>query len=130
MAEAPSSLRIDKWLWAARFFKSRSLAAKAVDAGQVRVGEERVKPARELKSGETLHIRIGDTEFEVRVLGLAAMRGPAAQAALLYEESAGSRARREASREKRRIEPEPAAGRVGRPTKRDRRLIHRFTGDG
>jgi len=121
------SVRVDKWLWAARFFKSRSLAAKAVEAGSVRVDEERVKPARELRVGDMLRIRNGASEWEVRVLGLSSVRGPAPQAAKLYEESQASREGRERAREQRRLAPEPAAGRLGRPTKRDRRQIHRFT---
>ncbi|HXC40059.1 MAG TPA: RNA-binding S4 domain-containing protein [Burkholderiales bacterium] len=125
-------IRIDKWLWAARFFKSRSLAAKAVESGAARVGGERVKPAREVKPGEVLRIRNGTVEWEVIVLALSAVRGPAAHAAGLYEETAASREKRERARERRRLAPEPAAQRQGqgRPTKRDRRLIHRFTDGG
>lgn len=120
-------VRVDKWLWAARFFKSRSLAAKAVEGGKVRIGDERVKPSRELRLDEVLAVRIGDTEWTVRILGLSGVRGPAPQAALLYEETAESRERREKDRETRRYQPEPLSDRRGRPTKRDRRLIHRFT---
>ena len=127
MAGQLASVRIDKWLWAARFFKSRSLAARAVEGGKVRIGDERVKPSRDVKVGETLSIRIGEGEWIVSVLALSGLRGPAKQAALLYEENAESRARREASRELRRLQVEPTANRAGRPTKRDRRFIHRFT---
>lgn len=123
----PGGVRLDKWLWAARFFKSRSLAAKAVEGGKVRVGDERVKPSRELKLGETLAVRIGDTEWTIRVHGLSGVRGPAPQAALLYEETPESRERRDKARETHRYQPEPSSDRSGRPTKRDRRLIHRFT---
>ena len=121
-------LRIDKWLWAARFFKTRGLAAKAVDGGRVRVNGEGPKPSRILKPGDELAIRAGELEWVVEVRALSRQRGPAAQAALLYAEREDSRARREAAIALRKVEPHPAAGVKGRPTKRDRRLIHRFTG--
>ncbi len=121
-------LRIDKWLWAARFFKTRGLAAKAVDGGRVRVNGEGPKPSRILKPGDELAIRVGELEWVVEVRALSRQRGPAAQAALLYAEREDSRARREAAIALRKVEPHPAAGVKGRPTKRDRRLIHRFTG--
>ena len=122
-------LRIDKWLWAARFFKTRSLAAKALDGGKVRVNGESAKPARALKVGDEIAIRIGDLEWVVDVRALSRSRGPASQAALLYEEHADSRARREAAIAARKTHRHPAADVKGRPTKKDRRLIHRFTGD-
>ncbi len=127
MSHGSGGVRVDKWLWAARFFKSRSLAAKAVDGGKVRIGDERVKPSREVRVDEMIVIRAGELEWTVRVLALSAVRGPAAHAALLYEETADSRERRDKARELRRNQPEPLADRGGRPTKRDRRLIHRFT---
>jgi len=122
-------LRIDKWLWAARFFKTRSLAAKAVDGGKVRLNGEGAKPSRALKRGDELAIRVGELEWVVEVLALSARRGPAAQAVLLYAEREDSRERRQAAIAQRRAQPHPAAGVKGRPTKKDRRLIHRFTGD-
>ena len=122
-------LRIDKWLWAARFFKTRSLAAKAVDGGRVRVNGEGAKPARVLKPGDELAIRAGELDWVVEVKALSRQRGPAAQAALLYAEREDSRARRLAAVAMRKAQPHPAAGVKGRPTKKDRRLIHRFTGD-
>ena len=122
-------LRIDKWLWAARFFKARSLAAKAVDAGKVRVHGELAKPARALRVGDVVSIRAGELEWVLEVLALSRLRGPAAQAALLYAEREDSRARRQAQIAQRKTQPHPAAGVKGRPTKKDRRLIHRFTGD-
>ncbi|MBE0613235.1 MAG: RNA-binding S4 domain-containing protein [Burkholderiales bacterium] len=120
-------LRIDKWLWAARFYKTRSLAAKAVDAGRVRVNGEGAKPARALKPGDELAIRVGELEWVVEVMALSRQRGPAVQAALLYVEREDSRARRVAAIAKRKTQPHPAAGVKGRPTKKDRRMIHRFT---
>jgi len=126
---ASEPVRIDKWLWAARFFKTRSLAAKAVDGGKVRVNGEGAKPSRTIKPGDELTIRVGELEWVVEVMALSRQRGPAAQAALLYAEREDSRERRQAAIAKRKAQPHPAAGVKGRPTKRDRRLIHRFTGN-
>jgi ribosome-associated heat shock protein Hsp15 len=126
---APEAVRLDKWLWAARFFKTRSLAAKAVDGGRVRLNGEGAKPSRELKPGDELAIRAGESEWVVEVKALSRQRGPAAQAALLYTEREDSRSRREAAMALRKAQPHPAALVKGRPTKKDRRLIHRFTGD-
>jgi ribosome-associated heat shock protein Hsp15 len=125
---APEPMRIDKWLWAARFFKTRSLAAKAVDGGRVWLNGEGAKPSRALKPGDELAIRVGELEWVVEVKALSRQRGPAAQAALLYAEREDSRARRQAAIALRKAQPDPAAGVKGRPTKKDRRLIHRFTG--
>lgn len=122
-------LRLDKWLWAARFFKTRSLAAKAVAGGRVRVNGAGAKPARALKVGDELALRAGELEWVVEVRVLSGKRGPAARSALLYAERADSRARREAAMARRKVEPHPAAGVKGRPTKKNRRLIHRFTGN-
>jgi ribosome-associated heat shock protein Hsp15 len=119
-------MRIDKWLWAARFFRTRGLAQDAIDAGRVRVGDERVKVARTLKVGETVSVRIGEVERVVVVRGLSEERGPAPVAQRLYEETADSVAAREAARERRRLEAEPARGIEGRPTKRDRRALDRL----
>lgn len=117
-------LRIDKWLWAARFFKTRSLAAQAVEGGKVRVAGDRVKPARELKPGDQVQIRAGELEWNISVRALSERRGPAVEAARLYEESPDSRARREAILAQRRAAPHPLT--PGRPTKRDRRVLERF----
>jgi ribosome-associated heat shock protein Hsp15 len=122
-------VRLDKWLWAARFFKTRSLAVKAVDGGRVRVNGEGAKPSRDIKRGDELAIRVGELEWVVEVKALSRQRGPAAQAALLYAEREDSRARRQAALALRKVQPHPAAGVKGRPTKKDRRLIHRFTGN-
>ena len=123
-----AALRIDKWLWAARFFKTRSLAAKAVEGGKVRINGESAKPARAVKPGDELAIHAGETEWLVEVLGVSRQRGPAAQAALLYAEREDSRARRAALAAQRKTQAHPAASVKGRPTKKDRRLIYRFTG--
>ncbi len=129
MIEASEKLRIDKWLWAARFFKTRSLAAQAVDAGRVKLAGERIKPSKEIKPGDRLRIHIGEFDWDVEVLGVSAHRGPAEQARQLYLEDASSQARRRTQVDERRLMANPAAELKGRPTKRDRRLIHRFTGE-
>ena len=121
-------LRIDKWLWAARFFKTRALAADAVEGGKVHLNGVRVKPSKALNVGDRLEIHVGRFEFVVSVLGLSPRRGPASEAAKLYEETAGSRAAREALALQLKAEAAAGMERQGRPTKRDRRQIHRFTG--
>jgi len=121
-------MRLDKWLWAARFFKTRSLAQQAITSGRVRVDELRVKPSQEVKPGSSLAIRIGDYDWKIAVRGLSEKRGPATQARLLYEESQESRAERERRMDIRRFSPEPAAQIKGRPTKRDRRKLDDWTG--
>jgi len=120
-------VRIDKWLWAARFFKTRSLAAKAVDGGKVKLNGERVKPAKDLKPGDELVIRVGELEWVIGVIELSERRGPAESARRLYTETAASVERRQRAIEDRRIQVGPVREERGRPTKRDRRLIHRFT---
>ena len=122
---ADGRVRVDKWLWAARFFKTRALACAAVDGGAVRLNGERVKPAHALKAGDELRVRRGEQEFTVTVLALDTRRGPASQAQLLYAETAASQAARQAAAEARSLAPEPEHR--GRPTKRDRRRIIRFT---
>jgi ribosome-associated heat shock protein Hsp15 len=125
-----SRLRIDKWLWAARFFKTRSLASDAIDLGRVHLNGARIKPAHEVHVGDQLDIQVGDTRFEVKVLALSAVRGPAPVARLLYEESAASIAQREERRTVRAAAPEPALHIKGRPTKREGRALRRlWTGD-
>src|SRR5947208_2547351 len=115
--------RLDRWLWAARFFKTRSLAQKAVAGGRVQLNGDRTKPAHEVKAGDMLVVRVGDWRWEVKVRALAERRGPAEEARKLYEETAESRAERERRGDLRRWGAEPAAALKGRPTKRDRRLI-------
>jgi ribosome-associated heat shock protein Hsp15 len=120
--------RLDKWLWAARFFKHRSGATEAVDGGKVRLNGHAVKPAREVKPGDLLEITVGEQQFTVAVRAIADKRGPASIAQTLYAETPESLARRELQREQRRIAPPPGADLHGRPTKRDRRRIDRFQG--
>jgi ribosome-associated heat shock protein Hsp15 len=118
-------MRIDKWLWAARFYKTRSLATAAVDGGHVEVNGERVKPAKQIGEGAELRIRMNQYTYVVRVLGLAERRGPAAEARKLDEETEDSRRERERLAEQRRLAPPPAYEEGGRPTKRDRRDMAR-----
>jgi ribosome-associated heat shock protein Hsp15 len=122
------SVRIDKWLWAARFFKTRSMAADAVERGRVRMGGEPVKPARAVKLNDKLAIDNGSDRWEVVVLGMSDKRGPAPVARELYRETEESIARRENDSEARRLFPEPGSSIKGRPTKRDRRAISRAGG--
>ena len=121
-----SGIRIDKWLWAARFFKTRSLATDAVGGGKVKLNGAPTKPARDVKPGDQLEISNGDTRWQVVVLALSDKRGPAPEARLLYEETAASIAERGAAQQRRQLASEPAAEIHGRPTKRDRRQIDRF----
>lgn len=118
------SLRVDKWLWAARFYKTRSLAAQAIAAGHVRSGGDALKAAREIRCGDALEIAIGDAVWHVVVCRLLAQRRPAVEAQRLYEEDPASSARRAAQREAQRLAPVPGSELRGRPTKKARRLIH------
>jgi ribosome-associated heat shock protein Hsp15 len=120
-------MRLDKWLWAARFFKTRSLAQQAIAAGRVKLNDARVKSAHELKIADAVSVRVGDYEWRIVVRQLSDKRGPAEQARKLYEETAESRAERERRMDLRRWGAEPASSLKGRPTKRDRRLIDDFT---
>lgn len=119
----PERVRIDKWLWAARFFKTRSLALAAIEMGRVRVGGERVKAAREVHTGDRIEVTQGVQRVELVVRALSTVRGPAPAARLLYEETEASAARRAVQAEARRYGAEPALARRGRPTKRDRRRL-------
>jgi len=118
--------RLDKWLWAARFFKTRPLATAAINGGKVEVEGQRAKPGRPIRPGARLLIHKDSLSWEIRVLALAAQRRPAAEAALLYEEEEASRLRRQELVRQRR-ELGVLADRPGRPTKRDRRQIDRLT---
>lgn len=122
-------MRLDKWLWAARFFKTRSLAQAAVAGGKVKLGGERTKPAKEIKPGDGLTIRIGEFEWTVTVASLANHRGPAEAARRLYEEDEMSRARRAAQAADRRAHAAVVGERKGRPTKRERRQLERWRGN-
>ena len=126
--EAPDRQRLDKWLWAARFFKTRSLAADAIDGGKVKLNGHPVKPAREVKVGDTLDLSIGEAHWTVLVRAINAYRRPAPEARQLYEETAASHLAREQAAEVRTLAPAPGADLRGRPTKRDRRKIQRFFG--
>src|SRR5689334_24103526 len=122
-------MRLDKWLWAARFFKTRSLAQQAVAAGRVQLNGDRVKPAHAVTAGQVVVVRIGETRWEVTVRGLSERRGPAEEARKLYEETAASRAERKRRNDLRRWGTEPASTLKGRPTKRDRRLLENLPVD-
>lgn len=124
IAGAPLGQRIDKWLWAARFYKTRALAVQEIERGRVLLADQPVKPARELRPGDVLRLRQGWDEREVRVLGLSAVRGPAPVAQRLYEETPESLTARERAAAARRLAPEPAHSlSAGRPTKRERRAL-------
>lgn len=125
LAEATGRVRLDRWLWAARFFKTRALAAEAAAGGKVHVGGQRGKPSRAVRLGEILRIQRGSEEYVVTVKALSVRRGPAREAVLLYEETAESRQRREELSEQRRLQSR--TGSPGRPTKQNRRRIVRFT---
>lgn len=124
MVDSEDKLRIDKWLWAARFFKTRSLAVAAVESGKVTLNEARIKPAKTIGIGDRLVIRLGQYHFDIEVLGIANRRGPAPEAQKLYRETEESRARRAVIAEQNKALPLPSF--KGRPTKRDRRDISRF----
>jgi ribosome-associated heat shock protein Hsp15 len=121
-------VRIDKWLWAARFFKTRSLAERACELGRIESNDVRAKPAREVRVGDMLRIKNDSGEFEIEVLALSEMRGPAPMAQTLYQESAASREMRMKVAEERKAMPHFEAARAGKPSKRDRREIGRLRG--
>ncbi|MFA5529546.1 MAG: S4 domain-containing protein [Thiohalomonadaceae bacterium] len=123
-------VRLDKWLWAARFYKTRALASDAINAGHVDVDGARAKPARPMKPDDEITIRKGTQVFVVRVRALSERRGPASEAQLLYEETAESRRRREEAAEQHRLGALLAPAPERRPDKRDRRRLMRFTRDG
>ncbi len=130
----PSGVRLDKWLWAARFFKTRSLAAEEIHKGRVSVNGTVAKAAREVRIGDTIALRQGNIPKTVQVLGLSHMRGPAPIAQQLYAETPESQQQRQQLAEQRRLAPEPAAAiaqqRQGRPTKRQRRDLDEARSDG
>ena len=121
-------VRIDKWLWAARFFKTRSLAERACELGRIDSNEVRAKPAREVRIGDMLRIKNDAGEFQVEDLALSEMRGPAPVAQKLYQETDASREMRMKLAEERKVMPHFEAAREGKPSKRDRREISRLRG--
>jgi ribosome-associated heat shock protein Hsp15 len=127
MSEQDEPIRIDKWLWAARFFKTRSLAAEAVSGGKVDINGARAKPSRIVRAGDKLCVRRGPYEWIVVVRDVSRLRGPAPQAQLLYDETAESTQRRQAIMAQLKLERPAEFDAPGRPTKRDRRAISRFT---
>jgi ribosome-associated heat shock protein Hsp15 len=130
LPDKAGKVRLDKWLWAARFFKTRALASEAVSGGKVHVGDQRVKPARAVNVGDQLSIRKGPYRFQIVVLGLSGRRGPAMDAAKLYQETEDSARARESLAADLRAQRASVPDDGGRPSKRDRRQIHRFTGRG
>lgn len=127
MSESDSDLRLDKWLWAARFFKTRALATAAINSGKVEVNGERSKPSRSLRLGMQLRIRTGDVTFEIVVLELRSQRGPAVRAQQMYQETEASTLARAQHAELRRQQAILHQEHSGRPSKKDRRSITRFT---
>jgi ribosome-associated heat shock protein Hsp15 len=125
---ATDGVRLDKWLWAARFFKTRSLAADAIDGGKVHVNDERVRRARELRVGDAVRIRLGPFEHHVVVRALSDRRGPAVTARALYDETEESVAARAKLRDQLSLLPAAFIPGKGRPTKRDRRELKKFRG--
>ena len=126
--EPPEKCRLDKWLWAARFYKTRSLATEAIETGKVHVDGDRVKAAKEVKVGQVIHIRRKELEMEVAVKALSVIRKGAPEAALLYEETSESLQKRENLSVTRETEHARRERGAGRPTKRQRRDIKKFTG--
>jgi ribosome-associated heat shock protein Hsp15 len=127
MSQQEEPIRIDKWLWAARFFKTRSLAAEAVIGGKVEINGERAKPSRIVRAGDKLCVRRGPYEWIVVVKEISRLRGPAPQAQRLYDETEESMRHRQAIAAQLQLERPPEFAAPGRPTKRDRRAISRFT---
>ena len=121
-------MRIDKWLWAARFFKTRSLASKACELGRIESNGQPVKPAREVRVGDMLGVKSASGDFQIEVLGLSEMRGPAPVAQALYRETEASREMRQKVAEERKTMPHFELEREGKPSKRDRRVLGRLRG--
>lgn len=127
MPENPTSVRIDKWLWAARFFKTRSLAQDAVELGRVRVAGDRIKPSREVHLGDRFQIERAGENWDIEVTGLSVVRGAAPIAQTLYRETDASKERRLRVAQAKRTAIEPASTiEKGRPTKRDARMLRKF----
>jgi ribosome-associated heat shock protein Hsp15 len=127
MSDSAERMRLDKWLWAARFFKTRALAAEAVEGGKVHLNGQRTKPGKDVRTGSRVQIRKDGLEWDIEVRVLPRQRRPASEAAGFYDESDASRSRREEALVQLRAEREAAPVQTaGRPNKRERRLIHRF----
>lgn len=125
MDEELDRVRLDRWLWAARFYKTRSLAAQAVEGGKVQLNGDRVKRSKQIVLGDEIRIRKGPYEYRLEVTGLSERRGPATEAQRLYREDPASRKAREELAELRKLEPEPTLKTKGRPTKKERRDLMR-----
>jgi len=125
---APQRLRLDKWLWAARFFKTRRLAVEAISGGKVHLNGQRTKPGREIQVGSRLRIHKGSLEWDIEVLQIPKQRRPAAEAVHFYQEDPHSRQRREQQIQLLRDQRSALPVAPSKPSKRDRRMIHRFTG--
>lgn len=119
-------MRLDKWLWTARFFKTRQLAVEAISSGKIHLNGRRTKPGKEVRPGTRLRIHKDSLEWEIQVLGLAGQRRPASEATLLYAESDESKARRDRQMEEQRLLRAGRSRPAGKPSKRDRRMIRRF----
>ena len=126
MAEAPDDTRIDKWLWAARFFKTRSQATEAVSGGKVEVNGDTAKPSKAIKVGDHIRLRLGPVEYRLTVTGIGERRGSAAVAQTLYEESPDSVTQRQRIAAERRSAAAPSYEEKGRPSKKDRRDLERW----
>jgi ribosome-associated heat shock protein Hsp15 len=125
-----NSVRIDKWLWAARFFKTRSLATHACELSRVMINGQKAKPSRDVRVGEQLQVKTAGGDFQVEVLALSDMRGPAPVAQTLYRETEASREARRKAAEERKVQPYYETPWGGKPTKRDRRDLDRLRGRG
>jgi ribosome-associated heat shock protein Hsp15 len=128
MSAPPDETRIDKWLWAARFYKTRSLATAAVAGGKVEINGDGAKPSKNVKVGDRIRLRVGPVEYQLTVTGIGERRGSAAAAQTLYEESAASKELRERVVAQRRFASPPAYEEKGKPSKKDRRAMDRWRG--
>jgi ribosome-associated heat shock protein Hsp15 len=126
--EGSATVRIDKWLWAARFFKTRSLASRACELGRVRSNGQPVKPARDVRVGDLLQVKNDSSEFQIEILALSEIRGPAPVAQALYHETTASRELREKLATERKAMPRYETAPTSKPSKRDRREIDRLRG--
>lgn len=125
----PDSVRLDKWLWAARFYKTRALAVEAIDGGKVEVNDDKVKRSRAVRVGDRIRLRLGPYEWRLMVRGLSDRRGPASEAQQLYEEDAEGKRLRERHAEQLKLAHQAFEPEKGRPTKKDRRDLERFRRD-